>query len=107
MNKAALTTLVTSVLLVACSRGSEPILLVHENDPICIGANFYVVGETKSFPWVKLDPNNKCSDKANLPSTYVNFDKVESFQPNCVCRYSAACKKKCGIEDTCLETCRD
>ena len=97
----------TPILLTSCSRGSESTLLVHENDTICIGLNFYVVKETKSFPWVKLDPNEKCSDKSNLPSTYVNFDKVETFQPNCVCRYSAACKKKCGVEDVCLDACRD
>ena len=99
--------LFASFVLASCNRGHEPTLLVHENDAICIGSSFYIVKETGTFPWVKLDPNNKCSDKPNLPSTYINFDKVESFQPNCVCRYSAACKKKCGIEDVCLDACTD
>ena len=101
--------LATPILIASCSRGGteSTTLLVHENDAICIGLNFYIVKETAAFPWVKLDPNNKCSDKENLPSTYVNFDKVETFQPNCVCRYSAACKKKCGVESICLDACQD
>ncbi len=108
MEKLARTALLmTPILVASCARPGEPTLLVHENDAICIGASFYIVKETKTFPWVKLDPNSKCSDKANLPSTYVNFEKVESFQPNCVCRYSAACKSKCGAEEVCLEACRD
>ena len=95
------------ILLTSCSRDHESTILVHANDTICIGPSFYIVKETGAFPWVKLDPNNKCSDTPNLPSTYVNFDKVETFQPNCVCRYSAACKKKCGVEDACLNACTD
>ena len=94
--------LIATVALAACSARS----LLHEGDSICIGSSFYVVGQTKSYPWVKLDPNKRCSDKENMPSTYVNFDKVESFQPNCVCRYSAACRKKCN-DVACLEACTD
>ncbi len=98
--------LITGVLAGACSTPHTN-QLVHEKDSICISGSFYIVGDTISFPWVKLNPNNKCSDKENMPSTYVNFDKVESFQPDCVCRYSAACRKKCGVEDICLNACTD
>lgn len=106
MKVAHLGIVLTCLLAGACSTPHTN-QLVHENDSICIGSNFYIVGETTSFPWVKLNPNKSCLDKDNLPSTYVNFEKLESFQPNCVCRYSVACKNKCGIEHTCLDTCTD
>lgn len=95
-------------LLGSCSSSKSAQTLLHEKDTICIGASFFVVGDTSSYPWVKLDPNTTCEDKGNLPSTYVNFEKVESFQPNCVCRYSAACRRKCSSgNESCLDACTD
>ena len=95
-----------ALALAACGAKETGQRLIHSKDSICIGASFYVVGDVTSYPWIKLDPNLRCSERDNLPSTYVNFDKVDSFQPNCVCRYSAACRKRCD-DETCLEACTD
>ena len=83
---------------------------MKKGDNVCIGRNFYIVGDMATYPWVKMDPNERCQEHADVPPTFMNLSKVETFEPNCVCRYSAACRKKCLREvdtDSCLATCTD
>jgi len=79
-------------------------------DSICIGGTFHRVDDMKAYPWVSLSPNPKCAEPGT-PSAYVNIDRLESFKPDCTCKYSAACLKKCKESDIgldkCLSTCTD
>lgn len=80
-------------------------------DSICISGNFYKVKNTSAYPWVHMSANDECQTKTGMPDSYVDFSKIPSFNPDCVCRYSAACQTHCKGEigdarDTCLEGCK-
>lgn len=101
---------VSAAFVAGCK--SETATPMKKGDNICIGSNFYVVSDLKSYPWVKLSPNTRCVEHIDTPSSFVNVDHVDRFEPDCVCRYSAACKKACEgkILDNykaCLEGCAD
>ena len=98
-----------SMVAVGCKK-EEAATPMKKGDSICIGSSFYTVDDMKAYPWVKLTPNLRCVEHADAPNSYVNVDRVDSFQPDCVCRYSAACKKSCeskilGDYKACLEAC--
>jgi len=96
------------LVVCGCKRESNPPMKV--GDSICIGGTFHRVDETKAYPWVSLSPNPKCAEPGT-PNAYVNMDRLESFKPDCTCKYSAACLKKCKESDIgldkCLSTCTD
>lgn len=81
---------------------------MKEGDSICIGSSFYKVADIKAYPWISLTPNSKCAEPGS-PNAYVNADRVDSFRPDCTCKYSAACVKECKESelplDKCLATC--
>jgi hypothetical protein len=81
-----------------------------QGDNICIGPNFYVVGDMQTYPWVLMTPYAKCQEHENTPSTIMNVEKIDAYQPDCVCRYSAKFRKKCSREldaEACLAACKD
>ena len=99
-----------SMVAVGCKK--ENATPMKKGDNICIGSRFLIVDDMQAYPWVKLTANRRCVEHADTPDSYVNVDRVDSFEPSCVCRYSAACKKSCEgkILDgykACLEACTD
>lgn len=83
---------------------------VKVGDSLCIGGDFYKVESKSAYPWVHLIANVTCQMKTGTPDTIIDFSKLSSFQPNCVCRYSVACRKFCEDEmfaakTKCLDSC--
>jgi hypothetical protein len=87
--------LIIATVMVLSLAGCSKRAPMKVGDSVCVGSRFLLVNDTESYPWVKMTVNTRCAEHLNDPDLIINVEKLESFNPSCICRYSAACRKQC------------